>query len=67
MPKISISDFKFEIHGYGHYRVIYTSPVTGKQWTAVTSNMPLIDLTKNEEYPKIKHLNHLKMLCKHKL
>ncbi len=39
--------------GYGHYKVTYTSPVTGRQWTAVTSEMPLIDATKNCEDPKV--------------
>ena len=62
--KISISDFTFRIAGYGHYRVTYTSPVTGKQWSATTSNMPLIDATKNEDEPKIKDLVALKRLCK---
>jgi len=62
---ISISDFNFEIAGYGHYRVTYTSPVTGKSWTTVTNNMPLIDKTKNaDEEPKKCDLNDLKKLCK---
>ena len=63
-PKISISDFRFERSGYGHYIVSYTSPVTGVQWTKVTSNMPLIDATKNAEQPKVKDLNELKSYCK---
>lgn len=50
--KIDKYDFKFEIVGYGHYRVTYTSPVTGKQWTTVTNNMPLIDATRNSEERK---------------
>ncbi len=58
------SDFTFKFAGYGHYTVTYTSPSTGKSWTATTSNMPLIDLTKNEENPKIKDLLALKRLCK---
>lgn len=44
---ISISDFGFIPSGYGHYKVTYTSPVTGKTWTKTTDNMPLIDKTKN--------------------
>lgn len=32
--KTTISDFRFEFAGYGHYKVTYTSPVTGKSWTA---------------------------------
>lgn len=61
---ISISDFNFLPSGYGHYKVTYTSPNTGKQWTTVTSNMPLIDETKNAEEPKKVNLNRLKSLCK---
>lgn len=62
--KISITDFTFQIAGYGHYRVTYTSPTTGKQWSTTTNNMPLIDATKNEDEPKIKDLVALKRLCK---
>lgn len=62
--KISITDFTFRITGYGHYRVTYTSPTTGKQWSTTTNNMPLIDATKNEDEPKAKDLVALKRLCK---
>lgn len=62
--KISISDFSFSPSGYGHYKVTYTSPITGKEWKTVTNNMPLIDETKNAESPKIKDLNRLKFTCK---
>lgn len=61
---INISDFSFMPSGYGHYQVTYTSPVTGKSWTIVTSNMPLIDATKNADEPKKKDLNYLKSICK---
>lgn len=63
-PKTELSDFTFKFAGHGHYKVTYTSPVTGKQWYCVTNNMPLIDDTKNAGYPKRKHLNELKQLCK---
>lgn len=63
--RISITDFSFAFAGYGHYKVTYTSPLTGKTWTKVTSNMPLIDLTKNADYPKRKDLETLKYLVKH--
>ena len=63
--KISISDFSFLPSGYGHYRVTYTSPITGKQWTKVTNDMPLIDATKNADEPKRKDLEELKYLVKH--
>ena len=62
---ISIYDFSFSPSGYGHYRVTYTSPVTGKQWYCITSNMPLIDATKNSDLPLKKDLQDLKRLCKH--
>lgn len=62
--KNSISDFSFQFAGYGHYRVTYTSPKTGKAFTATTDNMPLIDATKNADNPKAKDLSHLKKVCK---
>lgn len=62
--KISISDFNFIQSGYGHYKVTFKSQKTGKEWTTTTNNMPLIDATKNAEYPKVKDLNNLKSLCK---
>jgi len=62
---IQLSDFHFQFAGYGHYKVTYTSPKTGKKWTTTTNNMPLIDATKNAESPKIKDLNDLKRLCKY--
>lgn len=63
-PSISIYDFSFSPSGFGHYRVTYTSPITGKSWWNITSNMPLIDATKNADSPKIKDLNILKRVCK---
>lgn len=64
MSKINISDFSFLPSGFGHYEVVYTSPVTHKQWKIVTSNMPLIDVTKNCDNPKVKDLIRLKRMCK---
>lgn len=61
---IRLSDFNFQFTGYGHYKVTYTSPVSGKSWTATTSDIPLIDATKNADEPKIKDLNELKSFCK---
>lgn len=58
------SDFQFFKSGHGHYKVIYTSPATGKTSAKVTDNMPLIDATKNEETPKRKDLETLKFICK---
>lgn len=62
--KTTIYDFDFEFAGYGHYKVTYTSPVTGKKWTAKTNDMPLIDATKNADEPKRKDLEQLKRVCK---
>lgn len=62
--KIELSDFGFEFLGKGHYRVTYTSPVTGKQWCNVTTDMPLIDATLNEDCPKRCDLVDLKKICK---
>ena len=62
--KTYINDFKFQYVSYGHYRVTYTSRKTGKQWSTVTSNMPLIDACKSVEQPKRIDLNILKYTCK---
>lgn len=64
--KITIYDFDFLFAGYGHYKVTYTSPVTGKKWTVITNDMTLIDATKNADEPKKKDLERLKRLCKNK-
>ncbi|MFP4026054.1 MAG: hypothetical protein ACLFVR_16150 [Thiohalospira sp.] len=63
-PKIQLSDFSFEFAGYGHYKVTYRSPVTFKEWSRTTNNMPLIDATKNSENPRRKDLEMLKYLVK---
>lgn len=62
--QISIYDFRFEPLGRGAYRVTYKSPVTGKQWSTRTADMPLIDATKNAGNPKKKDLEMLKWYCK---
>lgn len=62
--KISIHDFDFIPSGYGHYKVTFTSPKTGKKWSKTTCNMTLIDATKNSDDPKVKDLITLRSLCK---
>ena len=62
--KTQRTDFTFVIVAYGRYKVIYTSPKTRKQWTAITNDMELIDNTKNSESPKLKDLNQLKRKIK---
>lgn len=63
-PKTTIGDFTFRTAGYGHYKVTYTSPTTGKSWSRTIDDMPLIDATKNSDEPKRKDLNILKRKCK---
>ena len=62
--KTTIYDFDFTFAGHGRYKVIYTSPATGKSWTAFTNYMPLIDATKNSDSPKRCDLEELKRVCK---
>ena len=59
-----LSDFTFLPLGHGHYKVIYTSPITGKKWTTTINDMTLIDATKNADNPMRKDLNFLKSICK---
>jgi len=61
---ISKSDFTFRFSGHGHYKVTYYDPFTGRIYSAITTDMQLIDLTKNEEHPKKINLNSLKRICK---
>lgn len=61
---ISLSDFRFTFVSYGRYEVTYTSPVTLKQFTFQTTDMPLIDATKNNDSPKKCDLKVLKSMCK---
>lgn len=61
---MSKKDFQFEFAGHGHYKVTYTSPSTGKQWSSLISDMELIDLTKNEDSPTKTNLNILKRAVK---
>ena len=60
----TITDFKFQFAGHGHYYVTYKSPVTGKEWKAITNHMPLIDATKNADSPRRCDLEQLKRICK---
>jgi hypothetical protein len=61
---IKLSDFSFKFTGHGHYRVTYFSPNTTMTWTRTTTDMQLIDNTKNCDYPKQKDLKFLKKLTK---
>lgn len=57
-------DFTFRPVGHGRYEVTYKSPATGKEWTMQTTDMSLIDATKNAYAPKRKDLESLKWFCK---
>jgi predicted Rdx family selenoprotein len=61
---INILDFKFEQAGYGHFKVTFISPVTGKKWTKTIDNMLIIDRTRNADEPTKKDLQTLKKLVK---
>jgi hypothetical protein len=62
--KTKLTDFEFKFSGYGIYKVTYTSPTTGKSWTATITDMTIIDDTKNSDTPTQKSLNQLKAICK---
>lgn len=59
---ISVYDFDFVLVGYGRYKVTYTSE-SGESYTAVITDMTVIDATKNSDSPKVKDLKALKTLC----
>lgn len=69
--KTQLSDFIFAPSGYGHFKVTYISPVTGKRWTRKTSHLSLfqhyfqIDSVRNIDNPKRKDLDYLKKFCKY--
>jgi predicted Rdx family selenoprotein len=62
--KTQLKHFKFHFAGYGHYKVTYTSPVTGKQWEKTINDMTIIDRTKNADTPTAAALLQLKKICK---
>lgn len=62
--RTELSDFEFRPRGYGRYKVVYKSPVTGKEWATIIEDMTMIDATKNADQPKRKDLEALKRKCK---
>lgn len=64
--KILIRDFYFDFAGHGHYNLIYTSPITGKRWKKLTTDMQLVDEFKNTETADHtqKRLSELKAIIK---
>ena len=61
---MDLTGFQFSFQSSGHYMVYYTSPVTGKMWRRLVTDMTMIDSTKNTEYPKRKDIEHLKRYVK---
>ena len=64
MKHLEVTEFTFTFAGYGHYKVKYTSPKTGKSWTFTTNDMELIDKTKNSDNHRTTDLTILKTQCK---
>jgi len=62
--KTQLQHFKFHFAGYGHYKVTYTSPATGKEWSKTINDMTIIDRTKNADTPTAAALLQLKKICK---
>jgi hypothetical protein len=62
--KISRLDFTFFPLPYGHFNVMYTSPVTRKNYFKIISNIRLIDAIKHDETPKKCDLIELKRTIK---
>ena len=61
--KLSLEHFRFEFSGHGHYKVIYTNPISFRRYETITNDMPLIDATKNCDEPTFQDLISLKKLC----
>ena len=61
---LKLSDFTFKFAGYGLYLVTFQSPQSGKSWKCMTSDMTIIDATKNADEPLKKDLEILKRLVK---
>jgi hypothetical protein len=62
--KTNLRDFTFSFRGAGHYDVTYQSPVTGRMWKALITDMTIIDATKNSDEPKQVDIDHLKRVVK---
>lgn len=58
--KIEKTDFCFRLINNGLYLVHYFTPIKKIEYKGIVSYMPIIDKTKNCEYPKAKDLRQLK-------
>lgn len=64
--KTKITDFYFRFVGAGHYRISYYSPITGKEWTRLITDMTIVDEfkgTDTNDHTQVR-LNWLKKYCK---
>jgi len=64
--RVNIGDFYFKFTGHGHYKVTYSSQITGKLWSKTIDDMTLIDEFKSTETGNHtqKRLNEFKRLIK---
>lgn len=61
----SLSNFSKKVSGYGHFKVSYRSPKTGKIWSrTIESNSNLFHDVFEVENPSLKALNNLKKFVK---
>lgn len=44
-----MKDFTFIFLSAGHYRIIYTSPKTGKSWNRLCTDMGIVDEMKSND------------------
>ena len=59
MKANDLSQFTFKFVNSGHYRVTYETPNRGDYYSAIITDMPLIDRTKNAEWAKLSDIKHL--------
>ena len=63
MKANDLSQFSFNFSGYGHYRVVYTTPSMRYMYIATISDMTVIDATKNAECAKLDDILNLRRIC----
>jgi len=55
-----LSQFTFKFVYSGHYKVTYFTPNRGDYYSALITDMELIDNTKNAEWAKLSDIKHLR-------
>ena len=63
MKANDLSQFRFNFSGYGHYRVVYTTPSKRYMYIVTINDMTVIDATKNAEYAKLDDILNLRRMC----